>query len=141
MNTDKFRGAKLALIRDDKLLIYRRDQKADIPFPGLLDMPGGGREGKESAEKCVLRELQEEFGIDLSEDRLTYRRKYANSDGVTSSYFFVSSILELELNNISFGTEGEYWALMGIREYLEHPDGIPLLQTRLKDYLSSRSGT
>lgn len=141
MKTEKFRGAKLALIKDDELLIYRRDQKEDIPFPGLLDMPGGGREGEESPEQCVLLELQEEFGLQFSESRLTYRRKYANSDGETSSYFFVGSILQQEIDGINFGSEGEYWELMKIEEYLKNPEGIPLLQNRLKDYLSSRDGT
>ncbi len=137
MKTEAFRGAKLALIKDDQLVIYRRDQKEGIPFPGLLDMPGGGREGEESPEQCVLRELQEEFGLLLSESRLSYRRRYINTDGVTSSYFFAGRVSEQEVKAIEFGTEGQYWEMMAIGVYLEHPEGIPLLQSRLKDYLST----
>jgi 8-oxo-dGTP diphosphatase len=57
-----FAGAKLAALVDGHILTYRRDHKPGIPWPGLIDLPGGGREGDESPSACVLRELQEEFG-------------------------------------------------------------------------------
>ena len=41
---------------NEKLLVYKR---GDIPFPSLWDFPGGGREGEETPEECVQRELDE----------------------------------------------------------------------------------
>jgi 8-oxo-dGTP diphosphatase len=58
-----FVGCKLALLDGERVLVYTRDDRPDIQFPGMLDLPGGGREGNESPEDCVLRELEEEFGL------------------------------------------------------------------------------
>lgn len=43
-----FSGAKIALLCDGQLLTYQRDDKPGIPWPGLWDLPGGGRESDES---------------------------------------------------------------------------------------------
>ena len=56
-----FGGAKIALVQDGLILTYLRDDKPDIRFPGLWDLPGGGREGGETPLACVARELFEEF--------------------------------------------------------------------------------
>ena len=137
-----FHGAKLALLYEGKLLVYRRDDRDDIPFPGRWDFPGGGREGLETPEQCVLRELHEEFSISLSPNRLLYRRDYDRRDYVTPSRsalscFFAACAVESEIEGIEFGNEGQYWKLMGIDEYLRNKEGVPNLQMRLRDYLDS----
>lgn len=38
-----FGGAKLILFIGKQIVVLRRDQKPDIPWPGRLDLPGGGR--------------------------------------------------------------------------------------------------
>ena len=130
-----FHGAKLALFCESELLVYRRDERDDIPFPGKWDFPGGGREGKETPEQCVLRELNEEFSIRLDQDRLIYRRDYSLPYRTAKSCFFAALAERSELDSIEFGDEGQYWKLMAINEYLVHNDGIPNLQMRLRDYL------
>jgi 8-oxo-dGTP diphosphatase len=132
-----FHGAKLALLFEGKLLVYRRDQRNDIPIPGRWDFPGGGREGTESPEQCVLRELQEEFSISLSQDGLVYRRDYSVSYRDSLSCFFAAHADPLDIENIAFGDEGQFWLLMGIDEYLANAEGIPNLKDRLRDYLAS----
>ncbi|MEJ6594440.1 hypothetical protein [Parasphingorhabdus sp.] len=59
-----FHGAKVALFIDDHILVYRRDNNPDIPFPDMLDLLGGGRENGERA----AREAFEEFGIRIAID-------------------------------------------------------------------------
>ena len=130
-----FHGAKLALLYEGKLLVYRRDDRDDIPFPGRWDFPGGGREGLETPEQCVLRELHEEFSISLSVNRLLYRRDYVTPSRSALSCFFAAHALEPEIEGIEFGDEGQYWQLMGIEEYLRNKEGVPNLQMRLRDYL------
>jgi 8-oxo-dGTP diphosphatase len=56
-----FGGTKLILFIGDRIVVLRRDDKPDIPWPGRLDLPGGGRDGIETAEVCVLRETREEI--------------------------------------------------------------------------------
>ncbi len=128
-----FGGAKLAALLGDALLVYRRDDKPDIPFPGLLDLPGGGREGGESPAECALRELAEEFGIGLPVDRVHYHRAYLLGDGVTISHFLAVHLTEDDVAAVRFGDEGQDWALLPIADYLSDPDAIP----RLRDWLAA----
>ena len=65
-----FAGAKLMLFLGEELLVIRRDEKPEIPWPGYLDFPGGGREGEETPEQCALRETFEEVGLDVTEDQI-----------------------------------------------------------------------
>ena len=46
-----FVGAKVALLCGDRILTYQRDTRPGLPWPGLWDLPGGGREMSESAEQ------------------------------------------------------------------------------------------
>jgi 8-oxo-dGTP diphosphatase len=132
-----FGGAKLAALLGDALLVYRRDDKPDIPFPGLLDLPGGGREGGESPAECALRELAEEFGIGLPVDRVHYHRAYPLGDGVTISHFLAVHLTEDEVAAVRFGDEGQDWALLPIADYLSDPDAIPRLRDWLAAYVSA----
>jgi 8-oxo-dGTP diphosphatase len=133
--SEDFTGCKLAYIFNDQLLVYKRDNFTNIPFPGLWDFPGGGREGSESPEECVLRELQEEFSIIFPVSRLIYKQEVPNHSNNGSSFFFVAEGYKSEIDSISFGDEGQHWALMPIEDYLSHPEAIPALVARLKGYL------
>ena len=86
METDhtSFGGAKLILLIGGQLLVIRRDDRPDILWPGHLDFPGGGREGAETAEACVLRETEEELGLRLSPADLVWRMRVPGLTGVFS---------------------------------------------------------
>ena len=43
-----FEGAKIAVIVGERVLALLRDDRADLPWPGHWDLPGGGREGGET---------------------------------------------------------------------------------------------
>lgn len=133
-----FAGAKLALVGDGQVLTYLRDEWAGLPFPGHWDFPGGGREGAESAEDCVLRELHEEFGLILPPDRLIWRRDYVSDhlDGARVA-FFGGHISAAEIAAIVFGDEGQFWQMMAVEAFLAHDKAITHLQTRLRDFLGS----
>ena len=132
-----FGGAKLAAMMGDALLVYRRDDRPDIPFPGLLDLPGGGREGDESPAECVLRELAEEFGIQIPSNRLHYARANLIGDGVTISWFFAAHLSEEEVAAVRFGEEGQDWALMPAADYIADADAVPRLCEWLSHYLKA----
>ena len=46
---------------DKKVLLFRRDDKPDIPYPNLLDIPGGMVEDNETADHAIVREMAEEL--------------------------------------------------------------------------------
>jgi hypothetical protein len=52
-----FGGTKIALLCGDHAVVYLRDDKPGIPFPGMWDLPGGGREGNEGPIECGIREV------------------------------------------------------------------------------------
>ncbi len=51
--------------RRNRLIIYLRDDKPDIPFPNHWDLIGGHLEEGETPEQALVREVKEEIGIDL----------------------------------------------------------------------------
>jgi 8-oxo-dGTP diphosphatase len=134
-----FGGAKLAAMLGDALLVYRRDDKPDIPFPGMLDLPGGGREGHESPAECALRELAEEFGISIAIDRVHYQRAYLLGDGATVSHFLAVHLTEAEVAAVRFGDEGQDWALLPAVDFITDEDAVPRLRDWLTHYLAAET--
>lgn len=134
-----FIGAKIALVCRAQLVAYRRDDIPAIPWPGLWDLPGGGREGAETPAECALREVEEEFGLALAPERVRWCRRYPGMlDPERWSYFLAAEISPAEVAAIRFGEEGQYWQMMSIEDFLALPDAISHLQQRLSDYLSGR---
>lgn len=132
-----FLGCKAALLCGDALLTYLRDDKPGLPWPGHWDLPGGGREGAETPEDCLLRELHEEFGLILPPDRLVFRRVWPSMmDSARASVFFAGRVTPAEINAIRFGDEGQYWQMMPVAAYLSHPLAVPALQARVADALT-----
>ncbi len=133
-----FHGAKVALFVDDQLLVYRRDNKPDIPFPDMWDLPGGGRENGESGAACVARETYEEFGIRVDVTALDYVQHYENWRGSSSrrALFFVGRLSRTQVAGIVFGDEGQHWQTMAVTDFLQSDEAVPHLQERLRDYLA-----
>ncbi len=135
-----FAGAKLACLLDGHILTYRRDDKPTIPWPGLIDLPGGGREGAESPAACGLRELHEEFGLLVPESRIWWARPLPSlhPQGATG-WFLALTLTAADVAAIRFGNEGHSPQLLGIPAFLAAPDAIPALQGRLKLVLDTAS--
>lgn len=124
-------GAKAALFLGEQLLTYQRDDRPGLPWAGLWDLPGGGREGEESAEDCLLRELFEEFGLQLPPSRLIWRRVFPSMlDAARPSVFFGGRVSAEEIAGISFGDEGQGWDLMPVADFLDHATAVPEMQRR-----------
>lgn len=131
-----FGGTKIALICADAVVAYLRDDKEGIPFPGLWDLPGGGREGDEDPLGCALRETLEEFGLEISRDSVLSLLKYDGASPEALATYFCPARIELhELAKIRFGGEGERWLLMKTWDFVQSSAAVPVLQQRLVQHL------
>ena len=62
----KRKGSSIIFINDKKkVLLFLRDNKTDLPYPNMWDVPGGHVEGDESPENCIVREMKEEMNLTL----------------------------------------------------------------------------
>ncbi len=126
-----FVGAKAALFCETSVLTCLRDDRPGLDWRGLWDLPGGGREGAESPEDCLLRELWEEFGLTLPPERLVWRRVFPSMvDSARTSVFFGGRLSPDEIAAIRFGDEGQGWELMPVSGFLAHPQAVPEMQRR-----------
>ena len=57
--------AQIFLFDRNRLLIYLRDDKPEIPFPNHWDFFGGHVEKGETPEEALVREVKEEIGVEL----------------------------------------------------------------------------
>lgn len=130
---ETFDGAKLALFLGDYLAVIERDTVAHIPWPGFLDLPGGGREGDESAAACVLRETHEELGLMLGADVLAWRQYYP---APTRMWFFAAHCPAGLAQEVTFGHEGKGWFLMRPKDYVAHHKAVPHFAERVAAYLA-----
>lgn len=129
-----FHGAKLALFVGARLVVIERDDVPQIVWPGYIDLPGGGREGDESPESCVLRETREELGLVLREADLTWRRCY---DVPNRAWFFAAHGPDAWADQIVFGDEGRAWHLMTPDAFMASERAIPHFRHRVREYLAS----
>ena len=131
-----FTGCKIALICDGQILTILRDDKEDIPWPNMWELPGGGREGNETPFECVAREVYEELNIQLSKDDVIWSRLYPSMlDENKKSVFLVGKLTQEQFESIIFGDEGQSYKLVSIEEFLTSDRVVPQLQGRLRDYL------
>ena len=137
-NPSPFSGAKLFLFLGSSLVVIRRDDRPDIPFPGHWDLPGGGRDAGETPTMCVLRETHEEVGLRIDREALSWARSYG--DGGRTSWMFAAHLPEWNADVLRLGDEGQEVALMSPEEYAANRLSIPHFVVRLTQYLSDLKG-
>ena len=74
------------IIKDNKILLMRRFKNGKKYFV----FPGGGVEENESIEDALIREIKEEFDIDISIERLLFQNE---NQGRQEIYFLVKEFI------------------------------------------------
>lgn len=134
--TEPFHGAKLAILVGDHVVTILRDDRPDIAFPRLWDLPGGAHEAAETGEETVHRELYEELGLVLPDGAL--RWSLLEPSRGSHVWFFAAEWPDFEADAVWFGDEGQRWRLAAVEWFLARADAVPNLQRRLELYLARR---
>jgi 8-oxo-dGTP diphosphatase len=108
-------GAGIILLNSsDEVLLLLRDNKIDIPFPDMWDIPGGKVEKGELPETTVRREMMEEMGlVNLGEISLF---KIFTSENTTDYIFWKRLDLNLAEISLNEGQRIEYFDIGRIRK-------------------------
>ena len=131
-----FHGAKVAILVGQSILTIQRDDIPSIPWPGYWDLPGGAREGYETPRACVLRETREELGISLPSETLRWGACWRSTP--SHIWLFVAECPEFDVNAVTFGEEGQRYALAPISWFLTSAKAIPSQKKRLGGYIARR---
>jgi mutator protein MutT len=79
------------IFHDGKILITQRH--ADAHLGGLWEFPGGKREPDETFEQCLVREIREELGLEISAGELFEEVVHAYPEKSVRLKFFICKIL------------------------------------------------
>ena len=64
----KRKGCSIIFLDDrSRILLLLRDDKPDIPYPNMWDVPGGHVDPGETPDDCIIREMKEEMELELRE--------------------------------------------------------------------------
>jgi 8-oxo-dGTP diphosphatase len=89
---------------DDRILLFLRDDKPDIPCPGMWALLGGYREPGETPQECAIREIKEEIGVVLDPAEVEHHCTRERHWGLLEHTFRTRR--DLDLNEIVL-TEGQ----------------------------------
>ena len=123
--------AAALIFRDGKLLISRRHAGAHLG--GLWEFPGGKREPDETFERCLVRELREEIGVDASVGDLFKEITHAYPEKTVRLKFFICRLENGEPRPL--GCAAVRWAGKLELEDYEFPEADAKLLEKLRDAL------
>jgi len=112
-----------------------RDDRADIPYPNMWDMLGGGPEALETSEQTVRREVREEVGI-TDFEIVAAIEKESDAQPGTLSWFFVGRVTPEQVAKMQLGDEGQVCRMMPVVQFLADPQAIGFQKQWLADYLA-----
>ncbi|CCY46980.1 nUDIX hydrolase [Firmicutes bacterium CAG:822] len=91
MNKVSHLGSYGLIIKNEQIVLIN---KANGPYKGKLDLPGGTIEFGETPEQALIREIKEEVGIDIE--------KYSLSDGNSTVITWKHNDIPEQLHHIGF---------------------------------------
>ena len=124
------------IFENDKgeFLLYLRDNKPGIPFPGYWDLIGGHVEEGETPEQALVREVKEELDIDLKE--YTFYKKYVclTGDAYENTKYIYSGRINLPIEKVTLleGVRPQYFS----RPEIPHVKFANILKSIVMEYIS-----
>jgi 8-oxo-dGTP diphosphatase len=133
------KGIAAIILENDagEFLLYLRDNKPGIPFPGYWDLIGGHIEEGETPEEALVREAREELDIDLKE--YTFYKKYEclTGDAYENIKYIFTGKINIPIEEITL--------LEGVRPQYFSRDEIPnvkfanILKSIVMEYIQDNS--
>lgn len=121
----------------DKILIARR--KEDKHLAGYWEFPGGKIEINETAEACLIREIKEEFHVDIEVKEFIGASIFSYPEKQIKLLGYRCSILKGELSPQEHD-KIEWVLLSEIHHYMLAPADIPLIEMYGKNGYSLELG-
>ncbi len=130
LKTKNYIEVSAALIfRDGKLLIAQRQATAHLG--GLWEFPGGKREADETFEQCLIREIREELGVEISVGELFETVTHAYPEKTVLLKFFTCRLVRGEPQPLECAAVR--WASPSELDQHEFPAADGQLLQKLKD--------
>ncbi len=90
-------GASIIFVNNkQQVLLFLRDNKPDLPYRNMWDVPGGHVEENETPEECIVREMKEEMNIDLKDFQLFCEKEF--DDRIEYTYWKKANLNITEIN-------------------------------------------
>jgi 8-oxo-dGTP diphosphatase len=106
------------ILENDKseFLLYLRDNKPGIPFPGHWDLIGGHVEDGETPEEALVREFKEELNLDLKEYSFYKKYECLTGDAYENIKYIYSGKINLPVEEITLleGVRPQYFSAADI---------------------------
>ncbi|MBI3804894.1 MAG: (deoxy)nucleoside triphosphate pyrophosphohydrolase [Nitrospirae bacterium] len=87
------------ILREGQVLITRR--KEGVHLAGLWEFPGGKRDGEETIETCLFREIEEELGARIAIERLLWTKRHPYPDRTVILHAFLCRPLSDDLKPLA----------------------------------------
>jgi mutator protein MutT len=120
--------AAALIFRNGKILITQRP--ADSHLGGLWEFPGGKRERNETFEQCLVREIHEELGVEISANKLFEEIVHAYPNKTVRLKFFSCRLVHGEPQPL--GCAALKWIGESELDNYKFPDADALLLLKFK---------
>ena len=100
----------LLLDRHNRLLIYLRDNKPEIPFPNHWDFFGGHVEVGETPEQALVREVMEELGVNLPGWDFFRRYECLSGDAYPNTKYIYRARIDRTAEELTLQKGKDSWA-------------------------------
>jgi len=117
-----------------EFLLYKRDNKPGIPFPGYWDLIGGHVEEGETPEQALVREVKEEIDIDLKEFDFYKKFECLTGDAYENIKYIYTGKINIPVEKIRLleGDRPQYFS----REEIPNVNFANILKSIVMEYIS-----